>query len=228
MIYLYTGTPGSGKSLHMARDIVDFCSYGKKDKLVLVNFPVKVECLKHPERLCYIPQDDLTPKAIISKAFEYWGHNTPQEGRVKVFIDESQLIFNSREWQKSGRSDWIALFTQHRKLGLDIYLVAQFDEMIDKQIRSLVEFHVVHRKVSNFGKLGFLCGLFTSGLFVAVYRWYGINEKVSHEYFVARKKYYQIYDTLTLFYGSLDLNNLVGDVKEPEEVLPPPAPASPT
>lgn len=212
MVYLYTGTPGSGKSLHMARDIVNFCDYGK-EKYVIVNFPVRLDYIKHPERLLMVEQEDLTPQAIVRAAFQFWGGRTPQEGRIKVFIDEAQLIFNSREWNKEGRKDWITLFTQHRKLGMDIYLVAQFDEMIDKQIRSLVEYHVIHRKITNFGVIGAILKWFTDGLFIAVYKWYGIDEKTSQEYFLAMRKYTRIYDTLTLFSGALgcDLGDCWGD-----------------
>lgn len=206
MIYLYTGTPGSGKSLHMARDIYDTCNTKKGDRLIIVNFPVNVDLLRNPERVVYIPYEELTPNKIIEVVRGFWGGRTPKEGCVKLFIDESQLIFNSRDWKDVGRRGWISLFTQHRKLGLDIFLVAQFDEMIDKQMRALVEYHVIHRKVTNFGLFGFLIRVMTMGqLFIAIYQWYGIKERISYEYFKARKKYYSLYDTLSIFDENIEI-----------------------
>lgn len=200
MIYLYTGTPGSGKSLHMARDIYDVCNAKKSDKLVIVNFPVNLASLKYPERLVYIPQEELTPLRVYEVVRGFWGDRTIKEGSVKLFVDECQLIFNSREWNTVGRKEWISLFTQHRKIGMDVYLVAQFDEMVDKQMRSLVEYHVIHRKVTNFGMFGAFIKLLTFGnLFISIYQWYGIKEKIYHEYFRAWKKYYSLYDTMAIF-----------------------------
>lgn len=39
MIYLYSGTPGSGKSLHQAKDIYDWL---RKGKVVIANFDIDV------------------------------------------------------------------------------------------------------------------------------------------------------------------------------------------
>lgn len=203
MIYLYTGTPGSGKSLHMARDIYDTCNYVRQDRLVIVNFPVRTDSFRYSDRVVYLPPDDMFPHRIVEICREFWGDRPIREGSIKLFLDECQLIFNSRTWNASGRSDWISLFTQHRKLGLDVYLVAQFDEMIDKQIRTLVEYHVIHRKVTNFGLAGGVIKLLVGDLFIAIYQWYGIKERISYEYFRARRKYYSIYDTLTIFDGAL-------------------------
>lgn len=59
------------------------------------------------------------------------------EGRVLLIIDEAQLIFNSRNWQRN--MPWIEFFSQHRKLGYDVILIAHDDQMIDTQCRSFVE-----------------------------------------------------------------------------------------
>ena len=100
-----------------------------------------------------------------------------KKAQTLIIIDEAQLIFNSRDWNgKNGdRMQWIKFFSQHRKYGYNIILIAQFDRMIDRQIRSLVEYEVAHMKMSNFFK--FLP--FTS--FMAVMRWYGQKMKVGHD-----------------------------------------------
>ena len=109
-------------------------------------------------------------------------------------------FLNAREWNVKGRSEWLGFFTNHRKYGYDILLIAQFDRMIDRQIRSLIEYECIHRKVSNFGKAGFILSAFALGkLFVCVRVWYPIKEKVGSEYFKANKKYYSLYDTFNTF-----------------------------
>ena len=113
-----------------------------------------------------------------------------------LVVDEAQLLFNAREWGKNGRSEWLSFFTQHRKYGYHVVLVAQFDRMIDRQIRSLIEYEFIHRKVSNFGVKGFLLSLAMGGkVLVAVKMWYPLKERISAEFFRARKRYFRIYDT---------------------------------
>jgi hypothetical protein len=61
-----------------------------------------------------------------------------QEGQGLLILDECQLVFNSRKWEKN--MPWIEFFTQHRKLGWDVLLIAHSIEMIDSQIRPLAEY----------------------------------------------------------------------------------------
>lgn len=72
--------------------------------------------------------------------------------------------------------------------------------MIDKQIRALIEYEVIHRKVANFGKWGMFFNIIGGGrLFLAVTRWYPLKERTDREFFRARKKYYMLYNTLKTF-----------------------------
>ena len=113
-----------------------------------------------------------------SKNYSDYVGRRVREGEILLVIDEAQLLFNSREWVKSDRAEWCSFFTQHRKLGYEVVLVAQFDRMLDRQIRSLIEYEWIHRKVSNFGNKGKIMSLFCGGrLFVAVKVWYPLKEK---------------------------------------------------
>ena len=104
-----------------------------------------------------------------------------------MVIDECQLMFNARDWNAKGRADWLEFFTLHRHLGYRIILIAQFDRMIDRQVRSLIEYEYIHRKVSNFGIYGKIISLFSLGnLFVSVKIWYPMKEKVGSETMHAR------------------------------------------
>ena len=72
--------------------------------------------------------------------------------------------------------------------------------MLDRQIRSLLEYEYIHRKVSNFGIFGKIMSICAGGkLFVSVQRWYPLKERVASDFFKANKKYYQIYDTFNKF-----------------------------
>lgn len=200
MIYLYSGTPGSGKSLHMAKRIRDWVKY--QDKLVVCNTPINVDEIKGHKRgeLRYLDNIDMTPDKLCEISKEYFEVKKYHEGKIKLIIDECQLMFNAREWNISGRADWLKFFTQHRKYGFDIVLVAQFDRMIDRQVRSLIEYEYVHRKIVNYGWKGYLLVLCTLGRkFVCVKIWYPMKERVGSELIYANKKIFKIYDTRETF-----------------------------
>lgn len=203
MILFFEGTPGSGKSLHTAR-----CLYMwlKKGKPVICNFDINLSMIKTTKKkeFVYKSNAELTPAFLTKYAQEYAEtHNRrAMESSIILVIDECQLLFNSRDWGQSDRKEWLMFFTLHRHLGYDIILVAQFDRMIDRQIRSLIEYSYIHRKVSNYGWKGKFISMFALGnLFVCVKVWYPLKEKVGSEFFRARKKYYRLYDTYLLFSG---------------------------
>ena len=196
MISLYSGTPGSGKSLHCARTITNWSRLGYP---VIGNFTVDRSKYKRAD-FTYCPNDKMTPEFLVNYTRQRFGSKQPKEGSILLVIDECQLLFNAREWQQSGRAQWLSFFTQHRKLGYDIILIAQFDRMVDRQIRSLIEHEYIHRKMSNFGWQGKLLSLFFGGrTFVAVKMWYPLHEKLGSEIFHARKSLYGIYDSYATF-----------------------------
>lgn len=201
MITLYSGTPGSGKSLHLASRLYHKMQFVRAP--VIGNFQTDYSHIRHPQGYyLYIDNSDLTPDKLINFSRNYSAYigRRLKEGEILLVIDECQILFNARDWGQKNRAEWCSFFTQHRKLGYEVVLVAQFDRMLDRQIRSLIEYEWVHRKVSNFGIKGkILSSLFLGKLFVAVKVWYPMKEKVGQELYVARKKYYSIYDTFTLF-----------------------------
>ena len=195
MISLYSGTPGSGKSLHCARTIINWSRLGYP---VVGNFTVDLKKYKRAD-FTYCPNDKMTPDFLIKLSQEKVG-SKPKEGSILLVIDECQLLFNAREWQQNGRAQWLSFFTQHRKLGYDIILIAQFDRMVDRQIRSLIEHEYIHRKMSNFGWQGKILSLIFGGkTFIAVKMWYPLHERLGSEIFHARKWMYSVYDTYAAF-----------------------------
>ena len=201
-IYLYSGTPGSGKSLHLAQDILFYCSR-PKNCLVISNFSVDTDKLKYPDRFIYMDNDDMTAENLVNiglSRLSMWSNYSELEASIILIIDESQLLFNARSWNEKGRSRWIKFFTQHRKLGYKIILVAQFDQMIDKQIRSLIDVQYIHRKFSDIGLLGLFLKVITrSDIFIAVEMFYPLKLRTGSKIYRAHKRHYSLYDTCNLF-----------------------------
>ena len=199
MIILYSGTPGSGKSLHAASVLLNRVNR-KKPLLCITNFDVDRTKIKHNDSLITLDNFTMTSQRLIEISNIYFSDRKRKEGEILLFIDEAQLLFNSRNFTARDRMDWLSFFSQHRKYGYDVVLMAQFDRMIDRQIRSLIEYEFIHRKVGNFGKFGkFLSIFFGGALFCSIKMWYPLKQKVGHEFFTAKKKYYEIYDTFATF-----------------------------
>ena len=201
MITLYSGTPGAGKSLHLASRLYNRMKHVRAP--IIGNFKANFSSLKKPKGdYLYMDNVDLTPERLIwfSQNYSAYKGRHVKEGEILLVIDECQLLFNSRDWGNRDRGAWLSFFTQHRKLGYEVILIAQFDRMLDRQIRSLIEYEWVHRKVSNFGIPGKIMSAFCMGkLFVAVKVWYPLKEKVGSEFFTYKKKYSGIYDTFAMF-----------------------------
>lgn len=198
-IYLYTGTPGSGKSLHMAKLIYWHVKTGRP---VLANFEINEDMFSgKSSSFTYVPFEHMRPETFERYAKWYFGEcgNKFGEGKIHLFWDEAQIMLNSRTWRENQR--FIPFFTQHRKLGYDIYLVCQNHEMLDKQVRALVEYEVSHRKVNNvglFGKVVSLCAL-GHPVVCANTSWYGQRMRLSSEFMLGTAKYYRLYDTFKIF-----------------------------
>ncbi|WP_304426557.1 zonular occludens toxin domain-containing protein [uncultured Adlercreutzia sp.] len=198
MIYLYSGTPGSGKSLHVARDIFDSLKWKKVP--VISNFDVNPRLKGYDERFTYLPNDQLTPDFLYDFARDYWGGRRVREDNILLVIDEAQLVFNSRCWNQGQRMDWIEFFSQHRHFGYKVVLIAQFDRMLDRQIRSLIEIEVNHRRMGSYGLLAAILSLpFRGRLFCAVSYYYGMRERTGSQWFLPRRKYFRVYDSYSRF-----------------------------
>ena len=192
MIELYTGTPGSGKSLNVARTLLIKARAGFR---IVANFPLKpsrkqIKKGRQPE---FWHNDEITPDKLLRYARKY--HKYGKEGQTVLVLDECQLIFNSRDFRDTNRPKWIEFFSQHRKYGFDVILMTQHDRLLDRQVRAFVEYNIVHRKLNRFGIPGFIISLLRIHMFVAVTVWYGLRERCGAEYFIYRKRLGRIYDS---------------------------------
>lgn len=203
MITMYTGTPGSGKSVHLAKEMVFVL---KKGKNVIANFEFNYEAVKSKKRGYFFQRENFELKVDWLVEFDELCHKKDRKGRTierqtYLVIDECQLIFNARSWNDRDRQKWNWFFTQHRKKGYELILVTQFDRLVDRQIRSLVEYEIKHRKVNNFGTGGLIVSLFTFGhpVFACITYWYGVKEKCDVSFIMGRQKYYDLYDSYKMF-----------------------------
>lgn len=163
MIYLYSGTPGSGKTLHAVSDML---RHNDKGWPVLSNFQLNRVFVRNSDRMMWADNSELTPAMLEQYATCYWYSEggRVQENRILLVVDECQLIFNARAWQKN--SPWISFFTQHRKMGYRVILIAQQREMIDKQVRAVLEYEYKHRVLANAGLWGSVLGFVLGSRFL--------------------------------------------------------------
>lgn len=206
MITLYSGTPGSGKSLHMAKDIY---KYLKRDKykIVISNVPIDLSYFKEEEknRFIYIKNDLLSVSEIWSIGSNWYKANEdlPLSKREKccvLILDECQLLFNARAWKDNTKKGWPEFFALHRHAGYHIILAAQMFEALDKQVRGLVEYECIHVKVSNFGIFGKILNFFAfGGLFMYSNYWTPKRLKIENVFFKYKKLYGELYDTHLIF-----------------------------
>lgn len=209
MIYFYSGTPGSGKSLNVARYIAIKLKYAKQN-VILCNMQVNEDYMvksnlrswaaplfkklgkeistrtKGAGQVITVAYHEMTPQVFYDYARE--NHVVGQEGQTTIIMDEAQLVFgptvmkNKKQVNPNYREEWIEFFTLHRHFGFNIIIISQFDRLIDPQIRCLFEYNHIHRKVNNFG-IGAILSLFRIICFAEVQYWYGVRTKIGCSFF---------------------------------------------
>lgn len=204
MITLYSGTPGSGKSFHATVLGLRFLSRGRS---LITNYPLKIDNKKYKGNYFYMPNEEITVKKLLSMSLKYGFLG--KESSCLLIIDEAGCKFNSREYNSKDRMSWIEFFSQHRKLGFDIVMVAQNDRMIDRQIRALFEYEVKHRKLNNI--IEWL--IIPIPIFVCVEYYYGMGLKIGSYFMVFNKRIPRLYDSMMIF-NNYKLGSLLESLKE--------------
>lgn len=201
MIYFFSGTPGSGKSLHCAKMINKWVKGGKN---IIANFDINLSFWKsYKGTIDTYSNDELNIDLLLDFADE--NHKRNEKGQIiekqtLLIIDECQTMFNSRSWNSKGRSRWVIFFTQHRKYGFEVVLISQNKDLVDKQIRGCFEFNYIHRNVKNFKLFGWFLSLFFGGnFFIVVVNWMSNGQKDHVEYLFNMKRFYSLYDSYKIF-----------------------------
>lgn len=215
MIYLYSGTPGSGKSSDAVRFIKKYLY--KRDGLVISNFSF-ARPLPWGTKADVVEVDNvaLTPALVVRKVMPKIRGKVVKENQYLIVIDEAQLKFNNRDWNDSERAAWISFFTQHRKLGFDVLLICQFPGMLDKQIRPLIEYEVVHRKFASFGLVSKIIAALTfNRLYARVIYYMPTKTRISGGCYFLTPGMCKFYDSHALFSGQ-ELFDEFGEVENGE------------
>jgi hypothetical protein len=195
MVTFYSGTPGSGKSYHMATEIKFKLRLGRNiicTENIDIN-KVNENGKRKIGNFTYVPIEEINTQFLYKYAYE--NHKEGKEHQTLIIIDEAHVIFNPREWQRKDRTEWLRFFSWHRHIGYDIIIVSQNDRQVDRQIRSQFEHEIKHRKVNNMFMMGFLLPT----IFICIETYYGNKEIISRRFMMYKKKIGSIYNSYVMF-----------------------------
>lgn len=210
MIVLVTGPPGAGKSYYAVRKLAQALDEGKvvatnvelrEDWADVIDKHNKVRWLRPRRRRAW---NDLAPRSFVqshtlSELFNLRIRGTG-ESRGVMLLDEAHNWMNARSWSAKDREDIVRFFTQHRKLGWDVYLIAQDAEMIDKQVRTLFEYHVSLRNLRKAKVMGFI-PLTPFNTFLAIWRWHSSANVITKRELYTLTWRKTLYDTMATSHG---------------------------
>lgn len=122
------------------------------------------------------------------------------EGRGLMILDEAHNWMNARSWSAADRKEIVRFFSQHRKFGWDVELIAQDEEMIDKQVRKLAEYIAHGRNLKKAKWAGIR--VFPFNLFLVVVRWHAAERTVVERNFFRLQRWVaNLYDHEATFGG---------------------------
>jgi zona occludens toxin len=137
MLTLITGTPGAGKSLHA---VWEFARH-------VPGSTIEVEGEKRPRRLLSnIKNLIIDHEKIDATHLDIW-QEWAQPGDVIIF-DEVQEVWRARA-MGAKVPPCIAALETHRHMGVDIVLVTQHPNLLDQNIRRLVNQHLHLRRLTH-------------------------------------------------------------------------------
>ncbi|WP_118802024.1 zonular occludens toxin family protein [Neisseria lactamica] len=122
MLYLFTGVPGSGKTLNVVSMLAK-----RPD---LKNRPLFIDGIPDLQ----IPHEPIPE----GESIQTWPKWAPT-GAI-IVVDECQRIFRPRP-SGSKVPDYVSELETHRHRGLDFFFITQHPRLIDANLRSLIEHH---------------------------------------------------------------------------------------
>ncbi|EEY2107705.1 hypothetical protein NIR44_004776, partial [Escherichia coli] len=221
-----TGKLGQGKGIaaaYFAR------IYYRRGLRVAANFPFFPQYMdeKSDNPLTIIPAD---PRPEDLKAL---GRGCPENEKIQfgaLFLDECASWLNSRQFAKKDRLEFIDWLIHSRKLGWDVYLIAQNEDMIDTQIikamggkvirckrldelripliTSLYEMFKPGKTGMASGKKGLLPHMVTISTWdIDVINAGGRKKRPENKFTVRASDYYRMYDTNFIFSNAPEILN---------------------
>lgn len=220
MISLWSGTPGSGKSLHCAHEVREdlrfgknvistcyidttYCFMNKLQELIFRFSKGKIHLYNDDPRsknFHYIPIGEITPKYLYEFAAKY--HKFGKEHQTTLILDECVAIFsptvlseNIKRW-----NEWDEFFRKHRHLGYNIIIIPQAKKLISRKVIEYCEFEVKHYNRKYHGNFGFILSLFVGGgLFSYSTYWRGTKECLEQRFFTYKRLYGSMYNSYSMF-----------------------------
>lgn len=186
MITLVTAPPGGGKSYYAIRRVADALMEGKPvaGNVQLADDWVR-QIVRHnwvfwlrPFKRRRFLREAADRYHFTEDLDELFRLRLPGRGeaRGRMVLDEAHNWMNARSWSAEDRREIVQFFSQHRKLGWEVDLIAQHPEMIDKQVRNLCEYIVYLRNLKKASWGG--VRLFPFNLFLAVTTWHAAQRVV--------------------------------------------------
>lgn len=209
MIATVTGPPGAGKSFYAVRKAVDAVESGR---YLVTNFPLvdgweEIVARHHVLRWMIPGRRRAIAQRIRERSF--YTEDVSElarlrfagtaEGRAVAIVDEAHNFMNARTWNDAGRLDVVRFFTQHRKVGLDVYLITQDLQNIDRQVRGLLEYHVTLRNLRRMKVMG--VPVSPVNCFLAVWQWHSAGRAVVKREVFALNYAKRLYDTHGTSFG---------------------------
>lgn len=224
MIEIYSGTPGSGKSLHIAHEIRNYLRIGKRvistceidtDLCFLNPFrvfwinrtgkkPRKIRRNKKADNFTYIDINEVKPDFLYEYAAKH--HVFGKEHQTLLILDECVAIFsptvisqNTSLW-----NEWDTFFRKHRHIGYDVVLIPQSKRLIARKVLEYCEFETKHYNRKHQGFLGFFFSLFLGSLFSWSKCWRGTKKPLEQGFFTYKPIYGLMYNSYSMFYSTLN------------------------
>ena len=224
MIQLYTGTPGSGKSLHVAHEIREDLRlpFGKNKYVISTCYIDTTYCFMNilqeriftlsrgklhlynddprAENFYYIPINEITPKYLYEFAAKH--HVFGKEFQTTLVLDECVAIFsptvlaeNVKRW-----NEWDEFFRKHRHLGYNVILIPQSKRLISRKVIEYCEFEVKHYARKHQGMFGWILSMLCGGsLFSYSTCWRGVKKPIEQKFFTYRRLYGSMYNSYSMF-----------------------------
>lgn len=197
MITAIVGTPGSGKSLKAAYDIIFDLKHGHN---VITNFKIEPEKYFGKRRISkytYFENYDMSVCALIRYCRKY--HLPGKEHQTTLYLDEPDF-FDSRNLKSEMNKKWIKFLRLHRKLGFDVVIVTQDLAFIDPLVVKCIESYFQCCSLKHYKNLGFILSLFFGGnIFFANEYWRNKKIRLSTTMYRLNRKKARIYDTFNTF-----------------------------
>jgi len=238
MINLVTGAPGSGKSYYAVRVICEAVMAGKP---VATNIDLNPGwerriASQNPLNRLWPPRRRRVEERLRRLVFvsadldELFAVRVPgtKEGRWVLVLDECHNWMNARTWNadETGKRDQasaiaarlrvVRFFTQHRKVGADVYAITQDAANIDRQVRTLFEHHIKLKALHNFK----FCGVrvVPCKMFLAIWQWNDGAKTILKRQMYPLTGVRKIYNTMALSHG-------MGGIDDAPTITLPSAPA---